>query len=184
MAFPFVVLAANPAWLRLVPKPGPWMGTFECGMGFLLLGTVIWLLNPLRGQLGDFGLLLSLIFLLSVAVAVWIKGKIEFGAPASKKLKLYSLAILMVAIGWLLPFRFMSTIDRLITEQMQRQDALAEWQVFHDSGGKASEFAASPVAGPPTAFPGNATSATAPSPRQGRLHRVHRLHRRLCVNCK
>jgi thiol:disulfide interchange protein DsbD len=124
MALPFVLLAANPAWLRFVPRPGPWMSTFEAGMGFFLLGTVIWLLNPLRGQLGDYGLLLSLIFLLTVAAAAWVKGRIGFTDPPARRARLYALAGALLLAGWVLPFRAMSTIDELVDEQIRRQDWL------------------------------------------------------------
>ena len=122
MAAPFILLAANPTWLKFVPRPGPWMATFEAGMGFFLLATVIWLLNPLRGQLGDYGLLLSLIFLLGVSMAAWIKGKIRHGDNAGRKAKLYMLATAVIIVAWLIPYRFMSTIDTLIADQLERND--------------------------------------------------------------
>jgi thiol:disulfide interchange protein DsbD len=125
MALPFVVLTYNPAWLRFVPKPGPWMQTFEHVMAFVLLGTVIWLLYPLRGQLGDYGLYLSLIFLLVVAFAAWLKGKIEFGAPPARKAKLYAAIVVCLLIGWLLPFRLMATIDELKSDKAQQDDWIA-----------------------------------------------------------
>jgi thiol:disulfide interchange protein DsbD len=140
MASPFVVLTYNPAWLRFVPKPGPWMQTFEHIMGFLLLATVIWLLNPLRGQVGDYGLLLSLMFLLSVAMAVWVKGKIEFGAPLNRKIKLYAVAVGVLVVGWLLPFRVMSSVSRLVAEQIDEDELTAQGQVClrqHRIGGGA-----------------------------------------------
>src|ERR1043166_187436 len=98
------------------------MATFEAGMGFFLLGTVIWLLNPLRGQIGDYGLLLGLIFLLGVSAAAWIKGKIKHGDTAVRKAKLYGLSVVIILVGWLIPFRFMSTIDQLVGEQTERLD--------------------------------------------------------------
>lgn len=125
MALPFIVLTYNPAWLRFVPKPGPWMLTFEQVMGFLLLATVIWLIYPLRGQLGDYGLYLSLIFLLCVAVAAWLKGKIEFGAPAARKAKLYGAILVFLLIGWLLPFRWMATISELRMEKAASDELVA-----------------------------------------------------------
>ena len=134
MAFPFVMLAANPAWLKFVPRPGPWMGTFEAGMGFVLLGTVVWLLNPLRGQLGDYGLLLSLIFLLAVSMAAWIKGMIKFGDDPSRKAKLYSIAFLILVAGWALPFRVFTTIDGLIMEQIERLDLIDMGQQAKNGG--------------------------------------------------
>ena len=128
MALPFFILAANPGWLRFVPKPGPWMGTFEQLMGFLLLGTVIWLLNPLRGQLGDYGLLLGLVFLLGVAIAVWVEGKIQFGDAPGRKLRLHILAALILAIGWIVPFRLLATVPGLIDAQIAREELLARGQ--------------------------------------------------------
>lgn len=124
MALPFVMLAANPAWLKFVPRPGPWMSTFEAGMGFILLGTVVWLLNPLRGQLGDFGLLLSMIFLLAVAMAAWVKGMIKFGDDSTRKAKLYCIAFLILVAGWALPFRVFATIDGLVAEQIERLELI------------------------------------------------------------
>lgn len=134
MALPFVFLAANPGWLKFIPKPGPWMGAFEAVMGFFLLATVIWLLNPLRGQIGDYGLLLTLIFLLAVSIAVWIKGKIEFGASFGKKVRLYGLALAILALGWVLPFRVMSTIPRLVEEQNRSQELIADGELYREMG--------------------------------------------------
>lgn len=132
MASPFIVLTYNPAWLRFLPKPGEWMRTFEAIMGFLLLGTVIWLLNPLRGQLGAYGLLLTLIFLLAVAIAVWIRGKIGHDATTQRKIALYAIAAIVLAIGWILPFRMMSTIDSLVERHIAEENHKADGQLLND----------------------------------------------------
>lgn len=134
MALPFVILAANPSWLRFIPKPGPWMGTFEAVMGFFLLATVVWLLNPLRDQIGDYGLLLTLIFLLAVSIAVWIKGKVEFGASIGKRFRLYGLALLILVFGWILPFRVMSTIPQLVREHNRSQELIADGELYRELG--------------------------------------------------
>ncbi|MFH1417231.1 MAG: protein-disulfide reductase DsbD domain-containing protein [Planctomycetota bacterium] len=128
MASPFIVLTYNPAWLRFVPRPGPWMGVFESIMGFLLLATVIWLLHPLPAQIGGYGLLLTLIFLLSVAIAVWIKGKIEFSAPLARKVRLYGAALVVLLVGWLLPFNQLSSLEKLEDEQILHEDLAAQGQ--------------------------------------------------------
>ena len=75
MALPYLLLTAHPAWLRFLPKPGRWMVTFEEAMSFLLMGTVIWLLHIVRGQLGGEALIDTLAFLLSLGVASWIVGR-------------------------------------------------------------------------------------------------------------
>lgn len=125
MALPFLVLAANPAWLRFVPRPGPWMGVFEALMGFLLLGTVIWLLYPISGQLGDWGLFLTLIYLLGVSIAAWIKGRIKWGDPPARRLALHVAVVAMLALAWLVPFRWISTIEKLETGHRDRARLLA-----------------------------------------------------------
>lgn len=71
MAAPYVVLTANPAALKIVPKPGAWMQTFKHLMGFLLLGTVVYLMTSLRQDL----LLFTIAFLLFVALGCWWWGK-------------------------------------------------------------------------------------------------------------
>jgi DsbC/DsbD-like thiol-disulfide interchange protein/cytochrome c biogenesis protein CcdA len=43
MAFPYLVLTAQPAWLRFIPKPGVWMVRVKQAMGLLLAGTFVWL---------------------------------------------------------------------------------------------------------------------------------------------
>src|SRR5438067_6170502 len=49
MASPYFLLAAQPAWLRLLPKPGPWMLRVRQLMGFLLLATLLFLPGVLGG---------------------------------------------------------------------------------------------------------------------------------------
>jgi thiol:disulfide interchange protein len=72
LALPYVVLSWHPAWLRWLPRPGEWMIRFKQAMGFVLLGTVVWLLSVLAAQLGPEGVVWSLVFLTIVAFAVWM----------------------------------------------------------------------------------------------------------------
>jgi thiol:disulfide interchange protein DsbD len=116
MAFPYVLLAAKPAWLAFVPKPGPWMKTFEQVVGFVLLATVAWLLNPLVTQLGGAGLLWTLVFLLIVAFAVWLYGKVQHGDPIDRKMRYYGSAAALVVGGWLICFQWVTTIDELLAD--------------------------------------------------------------------
>jgi len=45
MASPYLVIGAFPRLLSFLPKPGAWMDTFKHIMGFVLLGTVIFILS-------------------------------------------------------------------------------------------------------------------------------------------
>ena len=50
MASPYLVIGAFPKLIRFLPRPGAWMETVKQLMGFLLLGTVVYLfttLNPI-----------------------------------------------------------------------------------------------------------------------------------------
>ncbi|MEP6664587.1 MAG: protein-disulfide reductase DsbD domain-containing protein, partial [Verrucomicrobiota bacterium] len=45
LAFPYVVLSWQPAWLKFLPKPGAWMEKFKIAIGFPMLATAIWLFS-------------------------------------------------------------------------------------------------------------------------------------------
>src|SRR5207248_1951109 len=74
MAFPYFLLAAQPAWLRLLPKPGPWMLRVKQLMGFLLLATLLFLLAVLGAERGVEAIIWNSCFLLALSLACWMKG--------------------------------------------------------------------------------------------------------------
>lgn len=74
MALPYLVLAWQPAWVSYLPQPGAWMERFKQAMGFLLMGTVLWLLWVLGKQLGMEAVVWTCAFLLCLAVGAWILG--------------------------------------------------------------------------------------------------------------
>ncbi|MEP0828024.1 MAG: thioredoxin family protein [bacterium] len=75
MAFPYIVLSAFPQLLRFLPKPGRWMVILKHFMGFLLLGTVVWLASVLNLQAGGSAVVILLLVFLILALAAWIKGQ-------------------------------------------------------------------------------------------------------------
>ncbi len=103
MALPYVLLTANPNWLRFVPKPGPWLETFKHAMGFLLMATVVYLLDILQGQLGGAAVVWSLVFLIGVGLGCWIVGRwvtVNSSSGRRAAVGLVSLAVVGVS-GWL-----------------------------------------------------------------------------------
>ena len=74
MSFPYLLLTAQPAWMRFLPKPGLWMVRFKQFTGFLLLGTLLWLLMVLGDERGPAAIIQTAAFLLCLGVACWIKG--------------------------------------------------------------------------------------------------------------
>jgi thiol:disulfide interchange protein DsbD len=75
LAAPYVALTLQPAWTRLLPKPGAWMEVLRQAVAVPIFATVIWLAWVLAGGYGT-GLLASLLgsFLL-LAVAGWFIGR-------------------------------------------------------------------------------------------------------------
>jgi thiol:disulfide interchange protein len=81
MALPYLLLALNPGWLRYLPKPGEWMLRLKQCMGFLLVGTLLWLVWIL-GQMKGVDAVVQLgAILLVIAILAWIKG--SFWTPMS-----------------------------------------------------------------------------------------------------
>jgi thiol:disulfide interchange protein len=81
MALPYLLLALNPNWLRYLPKPGGWMLRLKQGLGFLLVGTLLWLIWIL-GQMRGVDAVIELgAILLMIAILAWIKG--SFWTPIS-----------------------------------------------------------------------------------------------------
>ena len=74
MSAPYLLLTAQPAWLKFLPKPGMWMERVKQLMGFLLIATLLFLLSVLGAQRGVSALIWASAFLLVVSIACWIKG--------------------------------------------------------------------------------------------------------------
>jgi thiol:disulfide interchange protein len=74
MSAPYLLLSAQPAWLRFLPQPGPWMLRVKQFMGFLLLATLLFLLYVLGAQRGTDAIIWSSCFLLAISIACWMKG--------------------------------------------------------------------------------------------------------------
>jgi len=101
MSAPYLLLCVQPAWLRFLPKPGPWMLRVKQFMGFLLLATLLFLLYVLGAQRGYEGLIWASAFLLIVSIACWMKG--AFVTPVSsaraKMIAIMTMSILLVISG-------------------------------------------------------------------------------------
>ncbi len=107
MSLPYVVLSANPAFLKFVPKPGKWMITFKQSMGFVLLATVVWLLYVLGRQLGVNGVVWTTSFFCFLGFSAWLMGKISpiWSTPA--RWGTWTAAVLLSIGGWAFSFLVM-----------------------------------------------------------------------------
>ncbi|MCG3125737.1 MAG: Thiol:disulfide interchange protein DsbD [Phycisphaerae bacterium] len=100
LAAPYVLLTAFPAWLRYLPKPGAWMVTFKELMGFVLLGTLVWLLSILHALLDEAGFMAGLVFLCAVGMACWLIGKLDLNSPRRRTVAFYLYSAAILVIGW------------------------------------------------------------------------------------
>jgi thiol:disulfide interchange protein len=97
MSAPYLLLSAQPAWLRFLPKPGPWMLHVKQFMGFLLLATLLFLLYVLGAQRGLEGAIWASCFLLVISVVCWMKGAFVVPtASAAKRSVVLVLALLLI----------------------------------------------------------------------------------------
>ena len=103
LALPFLLIGFFPKLVAWLPRPGMWMVRFKQISGFVLLGTVIYLLTPLATQL----VVPLLIAMLGVAFALWTYG--EFAGPehpAARRMAMSVLALLLLVGGGYAGYRF------------------------------------------------------------------------------
>lgn len=98
MAFPYLLFSAFPKLVRFLPKPGNWMITFKQLMGFLMMGTVAWLVWVFGAQTDNMATFVLLAGLLLIAIGTWIFGK--WATPLkSKAVRLVATAMTVIFVG-------------------------------------------------------------------------------------
>lgn len=99
MASPYILLGFFPAWVKYLPKPGNWMVTFKEICGFVLMGTIIFLMSSMKGHWQ----LPLLILLLSIGFSLWMIGKLyTINSPARRRWTVRGFAASVSAFGlWL-----------------------------------------------------------------------------------
>ena len=99
LSAPYVVLSWEPGWLKYLPRPGAWMGQFKVAMGFPMLATAIWMFWLTSKHFGDAGVLWFGLFLVALALALWVWG--EFVQRGGKRRGLaMAISLLLVAFGY------------------------------------------------------------------------------------
>lgn len=104
VAFPYLLLALFPAWLRWLPKPGMWMEVFKGWMGMLLLTAVLWLLWVFVAETHTNALLALLASLLGLGAAAWSYGLVGklFLRNRAKAIVLGLSGLCFVGAAWIL----------------------------------------------------------------------------------
>jgi thiol:disulfide interchange protein len=104
MASPYLLIGVYPELLRFLPKPGAWMETFKQISGFVLLGTVIFILSYIEQP----AVVPTILLLLGIAVACWVVARTPLTAEIGARLKAWAWAaavLLMFGGGSTLMYR-------------------------------------------------------------------------------
>ncbi len=75
LAAPYVALTLQPAWTRLLPRPGVWMEVLKQATAVPVFATVIWLAWVLAQAYGSAMVAALLVGLLLLAIAGWFLGR-------------------------------------------------------------------------------------------------------------
>ncbi len=121
LALPYVVVCLVPGWARFVPRAGPWMLRLRAGLGFLLLGTAVWLVWIFGRVTGTDGQTALLALLVALSFGAWLLGWLQAqGHPAS---------VALGALGLLLFGAF--AINQIDLKPVAGDNAVeGDWQVF------------------------------------------------------
>ncbi len=100
MASPYLLAGVFPQVTSFLPKPGAWMETFKQVMGFVLMGTVVYLLTILRW----YYVVPTIGFLFGLWAACWWIGKTPVTASGGTKRNRWIQAGAFAALVWFLMF--------------------------------------------------------------------------------
>ena len=95
MAFPYLLLSAQPGWMRYLPKPGAWMERLKQFMGFPLLATLLWLLYVVGQQRGTEAVIWAAASYLCLGLAAWLYGAFLGPVSSTRAKTLATLGILL-----------------------------------------------------------------------------------------
>jgi thiol:disulfide interchange protein DsbD len=97
LAAPYLLLSYNPAWTRLLPRPGAWMEVLKQATSIPIFATVIWLVWLFAQAAGLNALAGLLVAFLLLAVAGWILGRWPAKGPAT------AAAVIVLILAAVLP---------------------------------------------------------------------------------
>lgn len=103
MGAPYLVIGVYPKLVSKLPKPGPWMETFKKIMGFIMMGTAVFLIGAIEHKL----MVPVLTMLLILAFACWWMGRTSLAAPLPERLKSWAISAAIAAFAVWFSFFFL-----------------------------------------------------------------------------
>ena len=147
LAVPYVALTLQPAWTRLLPRPGAWMEVLKQAVAVPIFATAIWLAWVLARAYGADMLLALLPSFLLLAVAGWFLGR----WPAQRWSTAVAGLILagVIAVSALAPRRLETTPPALTAEDAMALRSLPSlqggWQPWSAEAVRRAQAAGRPV---------------------------------------
>jgi thiol:disulfide interchange protein len=124
MASPYLLVGLFPGLVRWLPKPGEWMETFKQLMGFVLLGTVVYLFSTIPSDY----FIPTLATVVGVWLACWIIGRVPPYEPAIRQLRAWAMGVAAAAaVGWF-SFQYLGPTQHLFEWRPYQPDTIARLQ--------------------------------------------------------
>jgi thiol:disulfide interchange protein DsbD len=123
LAVPYVALTMQPAWTRLLPRPGAWMDVLKQAVSVPIFATVIWLAWVLAQAYGAAVLAALLVGFLLLAIAGWFLGRWPAQRWATAVATFIALGV--VAIGVVAPRELTASAEVSATTQNK-----AGWELW------------------------------------------------------
>ena len=122
MALPYLLVGLFPGLVRFLPKPGAWMETVKEVMGFVMLGTVVFLFTFLDGDY----VIPTLGLLFAIWMGCWWIGRGQTLAPTSPKTGRWIQAVGIAGALGSVSFSLLGPVDSLIEWEPFSRSRLAE----------------------------------------------------------
>lgn len=103
MSSPYLLFGAFPQLLRWLPRPGAWMETFKQVMGFVLLGTVVYLLTLVEPEY----VIPALTLCFGLWAGCWWIGRTPAYAPWVAKTRAWAIGLAVPAVVGMLGFHWL-----------------------------------------------------------------------------
>jgi suppressor for copper-sensitivity B len=138
MASPYLLIGAFPNLIRWLPKPGGWMVTFKQITGFILLGTVIYLLTFIHPSL----VVPTVTLLAGIAAGCWWIARTPGTSAAGAQLMAWIGGIAIAAVaglfafGWLadvMTYRFNKSVATAAQITAASDPDELDWQPFSEA---------------------------------------------------
>ncbi|MBI3839215.1 MAG: thioredoxin family protein [Planctomycetia bacterium] len=122
MASPYLLIGAFPRLIRFLPKPGAWMDTFKQMMGFVMLGTIVYLFTFINRDY----LVPTFAMMVGLWAGCWWIGRTSLVETLGRKTKAWSQGVIFAGlVGWF-AFTWLVPHSSIIAWQNFSQQELAK----------------------------------------------------------